>query len=203
MAESVLILPWGNPFGWDSITYVYENETLNTFCTLPVLRKAINPGKVIVIVLDTLANIIHERTNEPPMEQREFSSYDEVLSDVRRRVMYFVQKKLGLDESDINLIIAPGVGVFNNIEVYGDILDYYHYVTYKLAELLPVNDMDVYLDLTHGINFMPVLTYRAVLNLLELASYLRNKTHGIKFRTVSERHFQGKVERFETKRKGR
>ncbi len=176
--EKVLIIPWGNPFEWGDITYVYENENtkiaMNTFCTLPILKEAIEPNRIIVIVVDTLANLINEKTNEPPIEQRDFSSYDEILEDIRERIGYFVKVKLEERFDDIDLIIAPGVGVFKNIEVHGDILDYYHYVTYKLAERLPVTDMEVYLDLTHGINFMPVLTYRAVLNLLGLVSYLRN-----------------------------
>ncbi len=174
MVERVLIVPWGNPFEWGDITYTYEGIAMNSFCTLPILKEAIDPDKIIVVVVDTLANLVNERTGEPSVEQRVFSSYDEVLEDVRERIEYFVKNKLGERFDEIDLVIAPGVGVFKNIEVYGDILDYYHFVTYKLAELLPVTNMEVYLDLTHGINFMPVLTYRAVLNLLGLASYLRN-----------------------------
>jgi CRISPR-associated protein Csx1 len=179
MVEKILIIPWGNPFEWGSITYVYEMNkntkiAMNTLCTLPILKEAIKPNRIIVIVLDTLANLINEKTNEPPIEQREFSSYNNLLEDVKERIKYFVENKLKERFDDITLIIAPGVGVFKNIEVHGDILDYYHYITYKLAELLPVTDMEVYLDLTHGINFMPVLTYRAVSNLLGLASYLRD-----------------------------
>lgn len=169
--NKVLVAPWGNPFGWKEATYVYKDDDENknveekSYSTLPVLRKAIEPDKVILIVLDTLANVEGDKQG--------FSSYDEIKNDVEERIKRFIDEKLEEDFNGIDLIIAPGVGVFKNIEVEGNMLDYYHYITYKLAELLPDEDMIVYLDLTHGMNFMPVLTYRALSNLLGLASYIK------------------------------
>lgn len=171
--KKVLVVPWGNPFGWNEATYVYGSVEKRSFSTLPVLREAIKPDKIIVVVLDTLANIV-SRAGEPPISQCDFSSYDEIREDVKERVRYFVEEKLEEKFDGIELVIAAGVGVFGNIRVEGDMLDYYHYTTYELAKRLPDEDMTVYLDLTHGINFMPVLTYRALSSLLGLASYLKD-----------------------------
>lgn len=173
MTERVLIATWGNPFEWEEIVYDYDNLKMKSFCTLPILKEKINPNKTIIIVLDTLANIVNPKTGEPDIKQREFTNYKEVVDDVRDRVKYFVEEKIGENFKEITLIVAPGVGVFSNIEVYGDLLDYYYYITFQLAKELPNKNMEVYLDLTHGINFMPVLTYKAVLNLLGLAAFLK------------------------------
>ena len=185
--EKVLVVPWGNPFGWREITYVYEGVVKeNILCTLPILKDKIKPDKIIIIVLDTLANVnFGKEVNEQSYAQQNFSSYDEIKEDVTKRVKYFIEKKLGEDFEGIELVIAPGVGVFGNIKVEGDMLDYYHYVTYELAKRLPNENMTVYLDLTHGINFMPVLTYRALLNLLGLASYIKY----VRFRVLNSEPF--------------
>ena len=174
--KTVLVVPWGNPFEWANVTYAYEEEDKNIVmenipCTLPILKDAIKPDEIIIIVLDTLANFV--KSGEPPISQRNFSCYEDVKEDVRERIRYFIEEKLGCDFNEIKLVISPGVGVFGNIRVEGEIIDYYHYTIYELAENLPTEDMIVYLDLTHGINFMPTLTYRALMNLLGLASYLR------------------------------
>jgi len=169
----VLIAPWGNPFEWKETTYVFEGKIVKSLCSLPVLIEAVNPDDIIIIVLDTLANIIN-REGIPKIKQRDFSNYDEVKMDVEDRVRYFVEEMLRLNFDDLKLIIAPGVGVFENIAVEGDILDYYHYLIYELARTLPVDDATFYLDLTHGINFMPVLTYRALNHLLGLLAYLKD-----------------------------
>jgi len=169
----VLIAPWGNPFEWKETTYVFEGRTVKSLCTLPVLIETVNPDYIIVIVLDTLANIVN-REGIPKIGQKMFSNYNEVRTDVEDRVRYFVEEMLGLNFDNSKLIIAPGVGVFENITVEGDILDYYHYLIYELARTLPVDDATFYLDLTHGINFMPVLTYRALNHLLGLLAYLKD-----------------------------
>jgi len=185
--EKVLVVPWGNPFGWREITYVYEGVVKeNILCTLPILKDKIKPDRIIIIVLDTLANVnFGKEVNEQSYAQQNFSSYDEIKEDVTRRVEYFIEKKLGEDLEGLELVIAPGVGVFGNIKVEGNMLDYYHYVTYELAKRLPNENMTVYLDLTHGINFMPVLTYRALLNLLGLASYIKY----VRFRVLNSEPF--------------
>lgn len=166
----VLITPWGNPFEWKETTYVCNDFERVSVCTLPIIKEKVEPDVIIIIVLDTLANY----TKNNPIPQRDFSKYDEVEEDVRERVNYFIENKLRYDPKDMELVIAPGVGVFNNVRVEGNLLDFYHYIVFKLAELLPTEDMTIYLDLTHGINFMPVLTYKAVTDLLSLASYTKN-----------------------------
>lgn len=161
--------------------------------TLPVLIKALRPDKTIVLVLDTLVNVTwKKRDNDgeriiPDIPEREIESYyslkegkDSVIGDVRERVEWFIENEVKplLSEEDrsllegVNIAVLPGVGEFPNASVMGDVLDFYAAALKILAEKLPEGETEVVLDLTHGINFMPVLTYRALKNLLGILAYL-------------------------------
>ncbi len=142
---------------------------------------------MIIFTLDTLANI--KIKGKPDINQKTFSNYSDVKEDVENRVKWFLEKETIANLSDsslkekmtkllnsrrIKIVVAPGVGSFKNIKVEGEMLDFYHYALYKLSKELPTGSMKVYLDLTHGINFMPTLLYRALNNLLGLAAFVNN-----------------------------
>ncbi|NJE01392.1 CRISPR-associated CARF protein Csx1 [Thermococcus sp. JdF3] len=189
--KRVLVATWGNPFQWGEIAYRVdckelglvncENVEMRNVSTLPVLIKALNPDKVIILALDTLANLTLK--NEVPA--RELNSYNDVKNDVEERVRWFIENRVkpNLDEDSdllndeylsnyVDVVVLPGLGEFDNASVRGDLLDFYSMVLKELAERLPEDDAEVFLDLTHGINFMPVLTYRALTDLLGLLAYL-------------------------------
>ncbi|MDV3104835.1 CRISPR-associated CARF protein Csx1 [Thermococcus waiotapuensis] len=184
----VLVATWGNPFPWEEIGYRVNckdwriegcnDVEMKNVSTLPVLLKALNPEKTIILVLDTLANL----TLRNDVPKKELGSYEMVKKDVEERVRWFIDNKvLPLVEDgktrellkEAKIVVAPGIGEFDNASVEGDVLDFYYFVLKTLAEELPTEDTEVFLDLTHGINFMPVLTYRALKNLLGLLAYLR------------------------------
>ena len=189
--KRVLVATWGNPFQWEEVTYRVNcgelglercnDVEMKNVSTLPVLIKALQPDITIILVLDTLANLTL-RNNVP---EGELESYEGVKDDVIKRVEWFISERvvplvedektreLLKDREKTKIIVAPGVGEFSNASVEGNVLDFYAFVLKTLAERLPVEDTEVFLDLTHGINFMPVLTYRALKNLLGLLAYLR------------------------------
>ena len=182
--ERVLIAPWGNPFFWWEANYKVDCEklgikdckrttvTVTSKSTLPAMIEAINPDRVIVVVLDTLVNARKDE-KYPPIGDAKPSTYLEVVEDVKRRVQWFMDE-IGIDNAEI--LVAPGVGEFKNATVLGDILDFYAFVLYELSKRLPRTNSEVFLDLTHGINFMPVIMYRAVNHLLGLSAYVNDVT---------------------------
>ncbi|WP_457550773.1 CRISPR-associated CARF protein Csx1 [Archaeoglobus sp.] len=179
--ERVLIVPWGNPFQWDSITYEYGGCRMKSSSTLPVLINALKPEKILIFTLDTLANI--QVRGKPDIEPKDFKRYSEVVEDVQSRIKWFIENELSSDFPDsaemlkdgrIDIVVAPGVGLFKNINVEGDLLDFYNYALYVLSTKLPSNNLEVYLDLTHGINFMPTLLYRALNNLLGISAFIND-----------------------------
>jgi len=82
----------------------------------------------------------------------------------------------------VEVIVTPGVGEFKMangwIKVFrGSLSDYYSYALYKICEILSKHsdcDLKAFLDLTHGINYMPTLTYRALKESLEIAALGRS-----------------------------
>jgi len=201
----VLVATWGNPFQWEPTWYRLECEALGiedcqsvkleNVSTLPVLMKALKPEKTIVLVLDTLTNITLSNDVKP----REIGSYKGAVDDVEERVRWFIENRVKpyLNEKDralldgVEIVVLPGVGEFDNVSVDGNVLDFYSAILKVLAEKLPVEDNEVILDLTHGINFMPVLTYRALKNLLGILAYL----HDVKLYVVNSEPFpQGERE---------
>ncbi len=186
--KRVLVATWGNPFQWEVVKYRVNcqelglekcnNVEMKNVSTLPVLLEALQPDITIILVLDTLVNL----TLKNDIQDGELESYEGVKSDVDKRVNWFISKrviplveneKTGELLENAEIVVAPGVGEFSNASVEGNVLDFYAFVLKTLAERLPVEDTEVFLDLTHGINFMPVLTYRALKNLLGLLAYLR------------------------------
>ncbi|ASJ09257.1 hypothetical protein A3L11_08460 [Thermococcus siculi] len=192
--ERVLVATWGNPFQWRPIRYRVECDRLGlencrdvemkNMSTLPVLIEALKPDRAIILALDTLANIRIRRgdsTYEPDLEAKELSDYAEVRKDVEERVRWFIEERVKpLVKSEevereldrVEILVGPGLGEFDNASVSGDMLDFYGFTLFELSQRLPGGDAEVFLDLTHGINFMPVLAYRALKNLLGLSAYI-------------------------------
>ncbi|EHP84225.1 CRISPR-associated protein, MJ1666 family [Methanotorris formicicus Mc-S-70] len=67
---------------------------------------------------------------------------------------------------DYDVIVCPGVGTFPNGSFNGRLLDYYSYVLYKLSQIIPKDNIEIHMDITHGLNYMPALTYKAIKELL-------------------------------------
>jgi CRISPR-associated protein Csx1 len=168
---SLLISTWGEPRLWDSVRYIFGGNRFPepTRSSLPaILNYAFpKPEKVILIVLDT---IIKSRV----------SSYQDLRVSVEKYYRDFVSS-LNINVP-VEIIVAPGVGKFRLddggiVEFQGFLSDFSAYVTFEvLRHLLQVgeNDITIHLDLTHGVNFMPSLTYAAVNEALGCLAVTRN-----------------------------
>lgn len=166
--DSILVATWGNPWipGWREVEYILNDERVMSKCSLSSLLCRIKKeekelSKILIIVLDTVAD-------------RYVSTYEELLGYVKGKFLDFVRKDLGLDTRNIEIIVAPGTGRFRTSrteglqigEFLGDLLDFYIYVLLKLSKELNPGELSLHLDLSHGINYMPVLVYRAIKELL-------------------------------------
>lgn len=162
---SVLISTWGDPRWWENVTYVMDGQRypVRTKSSLPVILKWANPKpeKVFLIVLDTVI-------------KKPVSSFNDLRDSVMAYYLEFLHS-LDLDpQIPVEVIVAPGVGRFrlddgSYAEFHGFLTDYLAYVTFEISRCLlqtADNWLTVHLDLTHGINFMPSLTYAAVCEVL-------------------------------------
>jgi len=158
--------PWLDPsdrgkgYRWGEVEYVFGGRRLKARSTLPLIVEVLEPSRVVVVVLDTVAHGEH-------------ADYGGVVSQVEGMYKEFLGE-LGVDLS-VELVVAPGIGDYPNGVFRGSMRDFYYYVLYRLAEALRGldGDVDLYLDLSHGINFMPVLVYRAVRELAGLMALRR------------------------------
>lgn len=152
----VLIAPWGNPANWKELWYEFEGKKNKSSTSLKIIQEVIEPERTIIICLDTLA--------------REGEDYKKVKGYVENEIKEYA-KEFGLREYDV--LVAPGIGSFPNGIFRGDALDYYYYIIAKISnELLKHlgNSLEIHVDLTHGINYMTILTYKAIREIAETLS---------------------------------
>jgi len=151
----ILIAPWGNPKGWRETTYKYKGRQIRSKTSLKILQEVIKPDRTIIIGLDTLA------------EKGE--KYKEVKANVEEEIKKYANE-FGL--SNYEVLIAPGIGTFQNGVFRGEALDYYYYIIAKISLKLLENpeNLNIHLDLTHGINYSTILTYKAIKEIIEVFS---------------------------------
>ncbi len=156
--KKILIAPWGKP-DWDEVSYIYDKEEIKAKSSLVLLQKKISADKAIIIGLDTLAS--------------SGKNYDEIMDEASKGIESRAEE-FGI--KDYEIIIAPGVGTFPNGTFSGCMLDYYNFLFYRFAEIFVerfAEIEEVHLDLTHGINFMPVLTYRSLREIVEIINIFK------------------------------
>lgn len=174
--KSFLVATWGNPWapGWREVEYSLDDCTMRSKSSLPLLLHKIekvehSPPKVLIIVLDTVASY-------------PTPTYEGLLENVKSKFSRFIEEDLHLNAKDIKIIVAPGVGRFriSNSTEYkvseflGELLDFYTYVLMKISNEISPDELRLHLDLSHGINYMPVLVYRAIKEILGILAISNN-----------------------------
>jgi CRISPR-associated protein Csx1 len=171
----LLLAPWGDPRRWTEVTYRLGGKVREGRTSLGLLEEEIGPDQVLIIVGDTLG---------------EGPTYGDVKESARVCVRERI-KDFGLDPDRIRISVLPATGQFPGRRFKGDPKDFYHTLLKELSETLlnlsGDGDVEVHLDITHGINYMPVLTYRAVRDLLGLLAAFRR----VKLRVYNADPFVG------------
>lgn len=162
---NILIASWGDPSGWQETTYIMDNQKLSSKSSLRLLKQVIDPDFTIVLASDTLAV--------------EGQDYNEVKKSALTKVQRFLEEN---SINDIDIFILPGVGRFKDrntrkeVDFKGDPTNYYYSLFFQLSnfifnkDLKEFNSIKVHLDITHGINYMTVMTYRALREILSTLS---------------------------------
>jgi len=166
----ILIAPWGNPFGWKDVEYVYKgrkkSDGKKLKDPLPLIKELENPDKIIIVSVDTLADAYVYGFKNP--------SYNDIKKCAENLIFNFCQKELGFIPDKI--IISYGFGEFSKMKFLGSAMDFYYDVFKELSffftELEINNKIEVIFDATHGINWTTILTYRALREILEILAYV-------------------------------
>ena len=148
----ILFAPIGDPKNYKEVEYVVDglDHRYHTKASFDALRKALGIEYVVVYAGLSLCDLTKNR------------SYEDCVNYVTK----YVKDKLNIN--DIDLIIAPNV--FGNTFVQEDRKNtlFFNFIYYNTLKLLEDKKPDeVYIDITHGINYMPLLATDAI----KLASY--------------------------------
>ncbi len=169
----VLISVWGDPERWDDVNYEYSGKSKRSKDAIDLVREVERPDKVVIICVDTLADnhiYSYEALYSNPY-------YPDIKSIAESVIKNFCQNQFGFEPDKV--IVGYGVGEFEKTIFIGDAQDFYYQVLKELAlffgEVLDENEeennIEVVLDITHGINYMPTLTYRALREILGIFAY--------------------------------
>ena len=151
----LLVVSWGDFERWKETKYRFGEESSVGPSTLPILQKAIKPDWTVIVLSDTLG--------------KDFSSLEALREDIRGRVMDFLER-IGAGR-EVDVLIVPGIGQFAHGTFKGNAMDAYYYLLHELSQVIPPKgDLEVHFDSTHGLNYITLLAYRALKELLGIAA---------------------------------
>ncbi len=183
----ILVATWGNPwlryppesdqdYRWRKVKYCIEVEEgmqceeSESRTTLPLLVDRYRFDKVVIVVQDTVVDSVAD-------------SYAKLRKRVEEMYREFL-KEVGLDGTNLDIVVAPGVGRYATLSrmnrvplvFQGSLTDFYMFVLAEVSKILAdavegKDELEVFVDLSHGLNYMPTLTYRAVKELASLAAW--------------------------------
>lgn len=137
------------------VVAVYGLDTLAT-PSLPDLEK--------IPVEEEARRKLVERVHEILKEN--YSSYAEIMEKAEEVLKLFAEEYIMetcRKQVELHIKVLPGVGVFKKARFSGSTWNFYTALTLDLTNLVLRSNPDVIiLDLSHGINYMPVLAYKSV-----------------------------------------
>jgi CRISPR-associated protein Csx1 len=189
-------------------------DYVKSVTTLAALHECLKPQYVIVVAQDTILVKNPEELRGDYSYDDITRDVKSIVEEFLRRADMDVGKggevkKGNIYEevgSKLSVIVAPGSGRFENsmsvgakqvtvdLEVCGSLEDYYSYLLLSLASHMlaiiehegPLSQLKVHLDLSHGINYIPALTYKAVTDLLPvIAAYIGEGDVAVKLSTYN------------------
>ncbi len=153
----IFVAPLGNPKGYKQRRYRLKDGPKEGILSSAIIAEEIRPDKILFIVGDTLAESYEIKDED----------YRRMTQKIEEEVKRFLKGQLKSDGYEI--LTAPAVITRGNYSFIGEMLDYYYYILYHLALILVEGKskcIDMHVDVTHGVNYMTILCYRAVIDIL-------------------------------------
>ncbi|QGA53939.1 CRISPR-associated DxTHG motif protein [Sulfolobus sp. E5-1-F] len=190
----VYVSTYGDPSGWSEVNYWtnYEETPKRSFTTVATYEKG---SKIIIIVQDSVltptSNPVRNKVANSCFQKilgnnlsDNIKSYSDWIGAVENYIKCIVGEVVADNNQRLSVIVIPAIGKIGNYE-YGKIrlkdkkkdnLPSYIYssivetllVQRLYEELRDVNDDEVILDTTHGVNYLPALVLRVLYNLTSL-----------------------------------
>ncbi|WP_338602858.1 CRISPR-associated CARF protein Csx1 [Sulfolobus tengchongensis] len=169
MTNTILFSVFGDPTNYRRVSYRIKNQVIQSYTSTKALCKALNVDKTIVFLSFTL---YHKLVGDF------LPTYGESVEKMKSKLTETTKSIKDLTEEckNVEFVISPGVGMFaddkKNFIVYreekssssNDINLYFNHLYYTILSTLSKYESPiVYVDLTHGINYMPIALYNTVI----------------------------------------
>ena len=167
MFLSVIISVWGDPTFWSPVKYHVEDMESKDYkassrdykSTLGALMELYGDARVLLFVASTLVEF----------SGRVFNGYREVVDYVNLKVKNYLESgEYCVDSGRIELKVLPGIGRFKPrgsglVNFIGDINAFRVAASISAYEFISrMNPETLILDISHGINYMPVYVRQSV-----------------------------------------
>lgn len=187
----ILMCVWGNYKIWKKVQYKYNNTVINSNTTLPLLYKEIKPEHCVIILGDTLIdNMLKDGWVVPTetqwynelCEKIKFGAEKFIIDTLQVSNISFDGKNLK-DKSFPKVLVIPAVGNFEHVQCMGHPFNFSSVLFYHVLVLfqdlihnenLLDGDVEIYLDITHGINYMTISTYSLIREICSMLSFFCN-----------------------------
>lgn len=194
----VLVAPWGNPFGWKTARYRLsgsDKEVEGVTSTLLLLEE-ISPDIVIISVPETLLSVMKLEEYGGKVLSGGDENYKELILKLKSAIEKFFAEKIR-EVKQLKVVVAPNIGRYGEVEwiLPGRISPDSAYAAYILASIAGLKgneEITIHLDTTHGINFMPLAAYRAVLAASRIISVVNDVR--VKFKQYNSTPYPGSEE---------
>jgi len=160
-----------------------SEQVHNYKCTLGALLRAYSNhvSEAIVYVADTLA--FSKNISQYVGPSNELRSYEDIVNRVKQYIEGILNNEKYVHPDDKykvinNVVVLPNVGIYGYYksiiaEFVGSPLNYYYGLLFdlytRLTKSMKNKDVNtVILDVSHGVNFMPVLGFHAVIEVVKL-----------------------------------
>jgi CRISPR-associated protein Csx1 len=185
--RSIIVATWGNPFEWRKASYrlTGSEKKVESVTSLSLLMEELSPDLAVVFIPETLVCVskVEKYGGKVISPELKGDGYGELISGLRRSMNGFFEDNM-LEKGKIKVVIVPNVGEYGRdgmrfrwrLPAGERISPDSAYASYVListiSELMKLRaeELSVYLDTTHGINFMPLAAYRAVMAALRMIS---------------------------------
>ncbi|MCS7244237.1 MAG: CRISPR-associated CARF protein Csx1 [Candidatus Calescibacterium sp.] len=192
----IYIATWGNPFAWKETQYRYGNEILKSCSTLEIIDKIENPDKIIIISLDSIADQDPNCIN--------CKEYNEIVEIAKNKIQEYIVNNLKLEYllNKTEVITSLSVGEFQRLSMVGQSTDFYFHTFHNLSKFfieyflmnknkIKISDnIEIIIDISHGINFMPVICYSVTRMILNIWGFLFNN---LRIRVLNSDPFIGQA----------
>jgi len=183
----ILLSVWGNFKNWKPIKYSYNSFSKTSISSFPIIKEVENPNYSVIIISDTLLNQALNNNNN-------IQNYKMIKNLLKDDTNNFCNNEFSFIANEV--IISYGFGEFDKTKFIGNAMDFYYNLFKELAfyfnDLLSKldnnqKDIEFIFDATHGLNYNIILTYKALIDVLEILAYCYN----IKLKVLNSDPFIG------------